>query len=165
MQTFQLSFSILETLQNTHHIPPVINLQRKIPFALQDKLKSELNRMTKMGIIKLVSEATEWGNSLVIVFKLNWPLQICLNAYNLNKAIQKKNFQMPTVEEIFADIHGAKFFSKLDARNGFWQIPIDEDSSKLLTFSTPFGGYEFTYLPYGIHRDTVKYFSQKSLAL
>ena len=39
----------------------------------------------------------------------------------------------------------------MDASNGFWQIPVDEESSRLLTFNTPFGRYRFTRLPFGIH--------------
>ena len=48
-------------------------------------------------------------------------------------------------------LSGAKYFSTLDARSGFWQIPLDEESSLLTTFSTVFGRYRFTRLPFGIH--------------
>ena len=57
---------------------------------------------------------------------------------------------MPTREEIMAQIAGAKWFSKLDASSGFWQIKLDEESSKLCTFNTPEGRYRFLRLPYGI---------------
>ena len=46
---------------------------------------------------------------------------------------------------------GAKNFAKLDMSNAYWQIKIDEKSSKLLTFNTPFGRYKFLRLPFGIH--------------
>ena len=46
---------------------------------------------------------------------------------------------------------GAKFFTKLDASSGYWQIKVDQESSKLLSFATPFGRYHFKRLPYGIH--------------
>ena len=42
-------------------------------------------------------------------------------------------------------------FSKLDASNGYWQIPVDNESSDLLTFATTFGRYKFKRMPYGIH--------------
>ena len=46
---------------------------------------------------------------------------------------------------------GAKVFTKLDASSGYWQIKVDEESSKLLTFNTPFGRHRFKRLPFGIH--------------
>ena len=44
------------------------------------------------------------------------------------------------------------FLTKLDATSGYWQIKVDDESSKLLTFSAPFGRLLFKRLPYGIHR-------------
>ena len=48
-------------------------------------------------------------------------------------------------------MHHANFFAKLDASSGYWQIKVDEESSKLLTFSTPFSRLRFKRLPYEIH--------------
>ena len=45
---------------------------------------------------------------------------------------------------------GAKYFAKLDARSGYWQIKVDEESSKLLTFATPVGRKKYKRLPFGI---------------
>ena len=51
----------------------------------------------------------------------------------------------------FSVMHNAKFFTKLDASSGYCQIKVDEESSKLLTFPTPFGRLRFKRLPFGIH--------------
>ncbi|KAK3769215.1 hypothetical protein RRG08_005162 [Elysia crispata] len=48
------------------------------------------------------------------------------------------------------EMKGARFFTKLDTSSGFWQIPLDEPSSKLCTFATPFGRFRFQRLPFGI---------------
>ena len=58
---------------------------------------------------------------------------------------------MPTTEEILTKISTGKFFTKLDASNAYWQIPVDESSSKLLTFNSPKGRFKFVRTPYGIH--------------
>ena len=63
--------------------------------------------------------------------------------------MQREQFQLSKAE-LFAKMHGAKFFSTLDAASGFWQIPLAPESSDLTTFITPFGRYRFTRLPFGI---------------
>ena len=131
------------------NVPPVVHPPRKVPFALCDKLKTELNRMISLGIILPVTEPTEWVNSVVIVEKPNSTLHLCLDPRNLNQAIKRQHNKLPTAEEDVANMHNAKVFIKHDASNGFWKCPVDEESSGLLIFNTPFGRYRFTCLPFG----------------
>lgn len=129
---------------------PVVHAARKIPFAIKDDLKSELNNLEKLNIIKKVTEPTDWVNSLVIVRKSNGKLRFCIDPSDLNNNIAREYFQIPTLDDIMSNLNGAKYFSVLDASNGFWQMPIDESSSKLCTFNTPFGRYRFLRLPFGL---------------
>jgi len=69
---------------------------------------------------------------------------------NLNKVIQREYFQIPTVEEILKQLVGAKVFSTLNANQGFYQIKLKNDSSKMCTFSTPMGRYRFLRMRFGI---------------
>ena len=69
----------------------------------------------------------------------------------MNKAIKRHHYQLPTAEDILSRMSVAKFFSKLDASSGYWQIYVDKESSKLLTFNSPFGRYKFNRLPFGVH--------------
>ena len=69
----------------------------------------------------------------------------------MNKAIKREQLQLPMTEEIFAEMSRAQYFSKLDTSQGYSHIRVDEESSKLLTFATPFGHYRYKRLPYGIH--------------
>ena len=57
---------------------------------------------------------------------------------------------MPTTEEIFSDMHGAKYFCKIDASNGYWQEQVDEESTNLLAFNSSFDIFKFTRMPFGI---------------
>ena len=56
---------------------------------------------------------------------------------NLNRAIKREHFKLPTREEIMSQFANAKYFSKLDASSGFWQMKLDNESSKLCTFNSP----------------------------
>ena len=54
------------------------------------------------------------------------------------------------MQDIASEFHGKKVFSTLDLKEGYWQIQLDEESSLLCTFNTPFGCYRFTRMPFGI---------------
>ena len=75
------------------------------------------------------------------------PEKLCLGPKDLNLAIQHEHYPLPTIEEIATHLHGAKLFSVLD---GFWRVPLDEPSSFLTTFNTPFGHYCWKCIPFCI---------------
>ncbi|XP_029645379.1 uncharacterized protein K02A2.6-like [Octopus sinensis] len=104
----------------------------------------------KKEIITKVTRPTDWVNSIVIKEKPNGTLRICLDPRDLNKALKREYHPIPTLEEITPSLAGSKLFSKLDASNGYWNIKIDEESSMLTTFNTPFGRYRFNRLPFGL---------------
>lgn len=76
---------------------------------------------------------------MVTVMKPN-KLQICIYPQDLNMAIKREQ-TVKTVEEVVSGMPNAKVFSVLDTNHGFWQIQLDEESSKLCTFNIPFGRY------------------------
>ena len=108
--------------------------------------------MCEEGIIVPVDQPTDWVNAMVVVERKNTDkLRICIDPRPLNKAIKREYYHLPTIEEITTRLTGAKYFYTLDAKSGFWQIPLDEESSVLTTFATPFGRYRYTRMPFGIH--------------
>ena len=128
------------------NIKPIINPPRKEPFALKQKLKQKLKRMTHLDIVVPVNETTDWVSSLIVIEKPNDNLQVCLDLRNLNKAIKKEHLHLPTTD-IFREMAGAQYFTNLDASNAFRQIRVDEESSKLLTFNPPCGRFRFLRIP------------------
>ena len=71
---------------------------------------------------------------------------MCLDPRNLNKAI-REHFKLPTREEVMTQFAGVKVLQKLDAKSGFLQLKLTPGSSRLCTFTTPFGRYRFKSLP------------------
>ncbi|XP_028412533.1 uncharacterized protein K02A2.6-like [Dendronephthya gigantea] len=131
------------------NIKPVIHPPRKVPAALRHRILKELERMVDLGVIEKQSEPTSWVNSMVTVVKPN-KLRICIDPRDLNRAIRREHYPLPTVEEVVSRLPKARVFSTLDASSGFWQIELDDSSSTLCTFNTPFGRYRFKRLPFGI---------------
>ncbi|GBM38548.1 Transposon Tf2-9 polyprotein [Araneus ventricosus] len=151
-------FEGLGNLPGKYHITlcensvPVLSVTRKVAFSLLEPLKAELDRMVKAGVIEKGTEPTDWANPLVIVQKKNGALRACLDPQNLNRAIKRPQYNLPTFEDITSKLAGDKYFSVLDAVSAFWQISLDEESSHLCTFSSPFGRFKFLRMPYGIKR-------------
>ena len=119
-----------------HNIPPVIDPPCRIPAAIESKVKDELSKMLKLGVIVEQNEPTKWVNSITIVKKPN-KICVCLNPTKLNKAILHGPYPNKTIEEVVMKTANAKYFSMVDANSGYWQIKLDEESSKLCTFNTP----------------------------
>ena len=114
-----------------HHIKtdpthtPVIHPPRRVPAALRQKVRDELDRMEQIGVIDRVREPTDWVNSMVTAIKPNGKLRICIDPRDLNQAIKREHYPMPTIEDVLTRIPKASVFSVLDATLGYWQIRLD----------------------------------------
>ena len=142
---FSLLFSTLGKVKTEVHIslqpetkPYCVNTPRKIPYPLLPKGKQELGSMLQQGVISPVTVPTAWCSGLVQVPKPNGNVRLCVDIMQLNKAVQREIHPMPSVNESLAKL-GKSRFTKLDAKGGFWQLPLDEDSKLLTSFVTPFG--------------------------
>ncbi len=131
-------------------IKPTIDAPRRVPLSLHARLKSKLDEMEAQGVITKVDGPTEWVNSLVIVEKKDGSLRLCLDPTKLNMSIKREHFMIPTLEDVTSRIGNKSLFTVLDQKDAYWQVPLDEPSSYLCTFNTPFGRYRFTRMPFGI---------------
>ena len=118
---------------------PVGYPPRRVPVALKGKLKEELDRLQSLGIIEQVTEPTPWVSSLVTAQKPNGQIRVCTDPKGLNRVLRRSHCPIPTIDEILPELSRAKVFSTVDAKNGFWHVELDDDSSRLTTFNSPFG--------------------------
>ena len=97
-----------------------------------------------------MNEPADWVSSLVCVDKPDGSIRVCLDPKDFNVAIKREHYPLPVVDEITTSCSGTTVFSTLDAEKAFYQIQLDEQSSKLLRFNTPFGRYRYLRMPMGI---------------
>ena len=88
-------------------------------------------------------------SSLVTVVKPG-KLRICIDPKHLNQNNKRRHYTLPTIEDLLHDLSKAKIFSVVDAKNGFWHVELDDESSYLTTFNTPFGCYRWLRMFFGI---------------
>jgi len=134
---------------------PIVQAPRRCPINLRTEIQTELDSMERDGIICKIPTAqpTEWLSNLAYARKPNGKLRVCLDPRNLNQCIRRTHHRAPTVEEITYKLSNAKVFSKLDAKNGYWSIELDETSKLLTAFNSPASNqrYMFNRLPFGLN--------------
>lgn len=122
----------------------------RVAIPLLKPVERELKRMEKLGVIAKVSEPTDWCSGMVVVPKQDGRVRICVDLTRLNQSVCRERHPLPAVDQIQAQLAGARVFTKLDCNSGFWQIPLSPESALLTTFITPFGWFCFHRLPFGI---------------
>ena len=132
-------------------VTPVVHAPRRCPIHIKDDVQNELQKMEQLGVIEKVEEPTDWVSSIVYTRKANGKLRICLDPKDLNTAIKRPHYPTPTLDEITHKLAGAVIFSKLDARHGYWSVPLHDESKLLTTFNSPFGRFCFRRLPFGLN--------------
>ena len=144
------------TLPGTVHLAvepnadPVIRAAKRIPVELKEPLRTQLDKLVKLGVIEPVDEPTDWVNQITIATKKNGSLRICIDPRSLNQVLKRERYQLPVLDDILPDLSKAKVFSKVDLSHGYWHCVLDEESSLLTTFATPFGRYKWLRLPFGL---------------
>ena len=129
---------------------PVVHAPRRCPIHMRDELKHELDAMEELGVITKVTDPTSWVSSIAISRRANGKLRICLDPKDLTRAIKRCHYRTLTTDEVTHKLAGSRYFSKLDAKNGYWSIRLDHESSLLTTFNSPFGRYRYLRMPFGL---------------
>jgi len=86
----------------------------------------------------------------MIVKKKDSSLCSCLDPKHLNEAIQRERYQIPTIDDILPKLVAKNVSTIIDMKERFWNIELDESSSKLCTFSTPYRRFSFKRQAFGI---------------
>ena len=107
----------------------------------------KLDEFLEQGIIVQVEEPMDWVSSLTYSWKANGKLRVCLDPRDVNKAIKRDYYKIPTIEEITHQLAGSK---KVDGTSSYLCMVLNYASSLLTMFNTPWGRYRFVHLPWGL---------------
>lgn len=87
---------------------------------------------------------------MAIAHKANGKLRLCTDPQALNTALMREHYRLPVLDDILPQLSKARTFTKLDVKEAFWHVKLDEESSRLTTMITPFGRYRWARLPFGL---------------
>ena len=147
---------VVVSLPMDETVKPVAAPPARVPFHMLPGLKKELERLQKKGAIEdvPVDDTNQWISRMVPVPRKvegsDKPgIRITIDWRNVNKGLEKVHHSMLTLEQLRYDLNGARVFSHIDLKDVFSQLPLDESSRKITTFSTPWGLKRMTRLVQG----------------
>jgi transposase InsO family protein len=140
------------TLHDPNARPVVSKERRKSPKEVETLIEA-VKEMEAAGLI--VKSESPWSSQPVLVKKYRDGVELpekrpCWDYRAVNARIVSDAHPLPLPEDMFDKLQGSRLFSKLDLTKGFWQIPLDEASRKLLAMATPLGLYEPGVMPFGM---------------
>ena len=120
------------TIQLDPSAQPCFCKARTVPYALKGKIEKELDQLVKQGVIEPIS-FSEWAAPIVPVLKKDGTVRICGDyKLSVNQASKIDSYPLPKIDDLFASLTGGKSFTKLDLANAYQQIPLDEQSKKIV---------------------------------
>ena len=128
-----------------------ISTARQIPLHWREKAEKIIKKLIDGKVITPQDEPTEWCAPGFFVAKKNGDIRLVIDYTRLNKHVRRPIHIFPSTQEILSGIDpDSKVFAKLDATQGYHQVPLDEESSKLTTFLLPSGRFRFLRAPMGL---------------
>jgi transposase InsO family protein len=138
---------IHHTIQTSNN-NPVNSRPYRVNPEKQQIIDDEIHSMYKFGLIRPSQSA--WSSPVVLVKKKDGKFRFCVDNRRLNQVTIKDSYPLPNMEDPIKQLGGSTFFSKLDLKSGYFQIPINERDKPKTAFITSRGLWEFNVLPQGL---------------
>ncbi|GJS51339.1 reverse transcriptase domain-containing protein [Tanacetum coccineum] len=124
----------------------------KSPYRLApselEELSGQLKELQDKGFIR--PSSSPWGAPVLFVKKKDGSFRMCIDYRELNKLTVKNRYPLPRIDDLFDQLQGSQFFSKIDLRSGYHQLRVHEDDIPKTAFRTRYGHFEFTVMPFGL---------------
>ncbi|XP_076382074.1 uncharacterized protein LOC143260475 [Megalopta genalis] len=127
---------------------PIYSRPRRLSLKEKDVLSEQIKECLQSGVIH--PSISEYTSPVVIVPKKNGEYRVCVDYRKINKQIVRDRFPMPLIEDSLDALAGARVFSVIDLRNGFFHVPVGKESQTYTSFVTPSGQYDFAKTPFGL---------------
>jgi hypothetical protein len=127
---------------------PISKRPYQMPLAKLAELKKQLQELLDKGFIR--PSTSPWGCPALFVKKKDESLRLCIDYRPLNAITIKNKYPLPRIDVLFDQLVGAKVFSKIDLRSGYYQIKIRASDIPKTAFSTRYGLYEFLVMSFGL---------------
>ena len=129
--------------------PPI-----RLPFRRQNPVVRDIEQQQVKEMLRdevIRPSTSPWASSVVMVKKKDRSMRFCVDFRKMNDATIKDAHPLPRIDGTLESLHGSQYFTTLDFKSGYWQVPIKEEDKEKTAFHTSSGQlYEFNQLPFGL---------------
>ncbi|KAL6460364.1 hypothetical protein MHYP_G00303300 [Metynnis hypsauchen] len=127
---------------------PFRERSRRLPPADLEALREHLLQLKGAGII--TESRSPYASPIVVVKKKTGKIRMCVDYRTLNRRTIPDQYTVPKIEDALTCLNGSKWFSVLDLRSGYYQVPMSEADKEKTAFICPLGFYQFERMPQGV---------------
>ncbi|GKD31664.1 putative reverse transcriptase domain-containing protein [Tanacetum coccineum] len=129
-------------------VMPIAKSPHRLAPSKMQELSDQLQELQDKGFIR--PSHSPWGAPVLFVKKKDGSFRMCIDYRELNKITIKNRYPLPRIDDLFDQLQGACYFSKIDLRSGYHQLRVHEDDIPKTAFRTRYGHFEFTVMPFGL---------------
>ncbi|GJS15728.1 reverse transcriptase domain-containing protein [Tanacetum coccineum] len=111
-------------------------------------MSEQLQELQDKGFIR--PSHLPWRALVLFVKNKDGSFCMCIDYRKLNKLTIKNRYPLPRIDDLFDQLQGARYFSKIDLRSGYHQLRVHDDDISKTAFRTRYGHFEFTVMPFGL---------------
>lgn len=138
----------VEVTIDTGDHPPISQKPYRVPMSQRHLIDKQVQDMLDAGIIK--PSDSPWASPVLLVPKRDGTQRFCIDYRRLNRVIVKNSYPLPNIEDILSSLGGAKYYSVLDLKSGYWQLKVADKDQPKTAFICSSGLYEMCRLPFGL---------------
>ncbi|GKB23163.1 putative reverse transcriptase domain-containing protein, partial [Tanacetum coccineum] len=131
-----------------HRDVPVAKSPYRLAPSELEELSGQIKELQDKGFIR--PSSSPWGAPVLFVKKKDGYFRMFIDYRELNKLTVKNRYPLPRIDDLFDQLQGSHFFSKIDLRSGYHQLRVHEDDIPKTAFRTRYGHFEFIVMPFGL---------------
>ena len=140
--------SLVEHSIDTGSHRPIRQALRRHPRAHLDEIDRQVDELLQNDFVE--PAASPWASNVVLVRKKDGSFRLCVDYRRLNSVTYKDSYPLPHIDTCLGSMNGAVWFSTLDLRSGYHNIPIKESDRDKTAFITRRGCFRYKVMPFGL---------------